>query len=82
MSGKSSSGNKRIAGFSLLRIIGCIAIVVMHSVNAAEMLYRSTISATQIRNSMAVKAGPKGEWHCQPDNGTFELWYNGRNLFP
>ena len=31
---------------------------------------------------MIVKAGPKGEWHCQPDNGTFELWYNGRNLFP
>lgn len=30
---------------------------------------------------MVVKAGPKGEWHCQPDNGTFELWANGRNLF-
>ena len=26
---------------------------------------------------MVVKAGPKGEWHCQPDNGTFELWFNG-----
>lgn len=31
---------------------------------------------------MVVKAGPKGEWHCQPDNGTFDIWYNGRNLFP
>lgn len=31
---------------------------------------------------MVMKAGPKGEWHCQPDNGTFELWFNGRNLFP
>lgn len=31
---------------------------------------------------MVVKAGPPGEWHCQPDNGTFELWYNGKNLFP
>ena len=31
---------------------------------------------------MVVKAGPKGEWHAQPDNGTFELWFNGRNLFP
>lgn len=31
---------------------------------------------------MVVKAGPKGEWHCQPDNGTFEMWFNGRNLFP
>lgn len=29
-----------------------------------------------------LKAGPPGHWHCQPDNGTFELWYNGRNLFP
>ncbi len=31
---------------------------------------------------MVVKAGPKGEWHCQPDNGTFELWFNGKNFFP
>ena len=31
---------------------------------------------------MVVKAGPEGEWHCQPDNGTFEMWYNERNLFP
>lgn len=30
---------------------------------------------------MVVKAGPKGEWHAQPDNGTFELWFNGKNLF-
>lgn len=33
-------------------------------------------------NVMVVKAGPQGEWHSQPDNGTFELWFNGRNLFP
>ncbi len=31
---------------------------------------------------MIVKAGPEGEWHCQPDNGTFELWINGKNFFP
>lgn len=31
---------------------------------------------------MVVKAGPKAAWHCQPDNGTFELWFNGKNLFP
>ena len=30
---------------------------------------------------MVVKAGPKGFWHCQPDNGTFEFWFNGKNLF-
>lgn len=30
---------------------------------------------------MVLKAGPEGEWHNQPDNGTFELWFNGTNLF-
>lgn len=30
---------------------------------------------------MVVKAGPPAFWHNQPDNGTFELWYNGRALF-
>ncbi len=30
---------------------------------------------------MDVKAGPAGEWHAQPDFGTFELWYNGKCLF-
>lgn len=32
--------------------------------------------------AMVLKAGPKAFWHCQPDNGTFELWFNGKNLFP
>ncbi len=31
---------------------------------------------------MVVKVGPKAFWHCQPDNGTFELWFNGKTLFP
>ncbi len=31
---------------------------------------------------MVLKAGPPGFWHCQPDNGTFELWFKGKNLFP
>ena len=31
---------------------------------------------------MILKAGPAGEWHNQFDNGTFELWHNGRNFFP
>lgn len=30
---------------------------------------------------MVVKVGPPAFWHNQPDNGTFELWYNGRILF-
>ena len=36
------------------------------------------MNATQ----MIVKAGPPAFWHNQPDNGTFELWYKGKNLFP
>jgi len=31
---------------------------------------------------MIMKAGPSGHFHCQPDNGTFELWYKGTNLMP
>jgi heparan-sulfate lyase len=33
---------------------------------------------------MMLKAGPPATnlFHCQPDNGTFELYVNGRNFFP
>lgn len=31
---------------------------------------------------LTLKAGPEAFWHCQPDNGTFELWHKGRNFFP
>ncbi|WP_300257534.1 heparin-sulfate lyase HepC [uncultured Alistipes sp.] len=31
---------------------------------------------------MILKAGPQGFWHCQPDNGTFEVWHRGRNFLP
>lgn len=31
---------------------------------------------------MVLQNGPKGEWHSQPDNGTFELYINKRNFFP
>ncbi len=31
---------------------------------------------------MILKASPPGEFHAQPDNGTFELWANGRNFTP
>ena len=30
---------------------------------------------------MIVKAGPPAFWHNQPDNGTFEMWYDGKILF-
>lgn len=31
---------------------------------------------------MILKASPPGEFHAQPDNGTFELWVKGRNFSP
>ena len=31
---------------------------------------------------LVLKCGPDGGWHCQPDNGTFELWAYGRRLMP
>jgi heparan-sulfate lyase len=32
--------------------------------------------------SLVLKCGPDGGGHCQPDNGTFELFAGGRNLMP
>ncbi len=32
--------------------------------------------------SMVLKCGPDGGGHCQPDNGTFELYAAGRHLMP
>ncbi|GHB62620.1 heparinase [Persicitalea jodogahamensis] len=32
--------------------------------------------------SMVLKCGPDGGGHCQPDNGTFELYAGGRHLMP
>ena len=48
--------------------------------NTGTFIFRNSWGddATQI----VVKAGPPAFWHNQPDNGTFELWYKGRNLFP
>ncbi|MCX2477015.1 heparinase II/III family protein [Pedobacter sp. MC2016-05] len=31
---------------------------------------------------LMLKASPPGEFHAQPDNGTFELWVKGRNFTP
>lgn len=31
---------------------------------------------------MVLKASPPGQFHAQPDNGTFELWVRGRNFMP
>ncbi len=32
--------------------------------------------------ALILKASRPAEWHSQPDNGTFELWVNGRNFTP
>ncbi len=39
---------------------------------------------TQASTMMILKnnANPDNKWHCQPDNGTFALYRNGRNFFP
>ncbi|MBD8387242.1 heparin-sulfate lyase HepC [Dysgonomonas sp. BGC7] len=37
---------------------------------------------TEGATQMTLKAGPPAFWHCQPDNGTFELYVKGRNFFP
>jgi heparan-sulfate lyase len=31
---------------------------------------------------LIIKCGPGGHWHCQPDNGTFEIFAGGRRLTP
>ncbi|PTQ93977.1 heparan-sulfate lyase [Mucilaginibacter yixingensis] len=31
---------------------------------------------------MVLRAGPRGEFHAQPDNGTFDLWVKGRDFTP
>ncbi len=31
---------------------------------------------------LVLKCGPDGGWHCQHDNGTFELYAGGRHLMP
>lgn len=31
---------------------------------------------------LVLKCGPDGGFHCQPDNGTFELYAGGRHLMP
>ena len=39
---------------------------------------------TKESTMMVIKnnVNPDAKWHCQPDNGTFALYHNGRNFFP
>lgn len=47
--------------------------------NSGFFVFRNSWESDAIQ--MVVKAGPPAGWHNQPDNGTFELWYNGKTLF-
>ncbi len=49
----------------------------------AESGFYSMRSGWDERATMLVlKCGPNGGWHCQPDNGTFELFAGSRRLTP
>jgi heparan-sulfate lyase len=45
-------------------------------------LYSMRSSWTKDAICLVLKCGPDGGGHCQPDNGTFELFAGGRNLMP
>lgn len=40
-----------------------------NSTNGIMMIYKNNENSAE-------------KWHCQPDNGTFSLWYNKTNFFP
>ena len=44
----------RVSGLSYLRAAACVAIITLHTVNAAEILYRDRLSLAQLTASMAV----------------------------
>ncbi|MEQ9437662.1 MAG: alginate lyase family protein [Cyclobacteriaceae bacterium] len=45
-------------------------------------LYSMRSSWTPEATCLVLKCGPDGGFHCQPDNGTFELYAGGRHLMP
>lgn len=44
--------------------------------------YTLRSSWSEDATAMILKAGPPAGWHCQLDNGTFNLMIKGRNFFP
>ncbi|RQO77100.1 heparinase [Pedobacter sp. KBW01] len=48
--------------------------------NAGFYTFRNGWDSTS--TILMLKASPPAEFHAQPDNGTFELWVNGRNFTP
>lgn len=51
---QEASVSNRILGFSYLRALACIAIITLHTVNVAEILYRNQITDVQRTASLAV----------------------------
>lgn len=51
MSGRTG---KRILAYSVMRLVACVAIVLLHTVNVAEMLYKESISGVQDAASLIV----------------------------
>jgi heparan-sulfate lyase len=45
-------------------------------------LYSMRSSWEKNATCLVLKCGPDGGFHCQPDNGTFELYAGGRHLMP
>jgi len=50
----SGREGKRILAYSVMRVVACVAIVILHTTNVAEMLYKDTISVTQDAVSLIV----------------------------
>ena len=48
----TESKSKQIIGYRYLRALACVAVIIMHTVNSAEILYRDTLSVTGLEWSM------------------------------
>lgn len=53
MSTEIKTQNNRIRGYSYLRAVACVAVIALHTVNVAEILYKDTLTATQLSLSLA-----------------------------
>lgn len=78
---KAFPDNKEIKYFATDGAEGSLPDYLSHSLpNAGFYTFRNGWNDKS--TVMIVKAGPPGEFHAQPDNGTFELWIKGRNFTP
>lgn len=49
---------------------------------AGYYMLRNGWDASSMMMILKNNNNPENKWHCQPDNGTFGLYRNGRNFFP